>query len=99
TRRVAMGMGAESLAEMRKIGQLLATLKEPEPPRGVKDMLGMGSLIKALWDMAPKELRSAPCQEEVWEGKDVDLARLPIQHCWPGDIAPLITWGLVITKG
>lgn len=99
TRRVAMGMGAESLDELRKIGQLLATLKEPEPPKGVKDMLGLGSLVKALWDMAPKELRSAPCQEVVWEGKDADLSRLPIQHCWPGDVAPLITWGLVITKG
>ena len=99
TRRVAMGMGAESLAELRKIGQLLATLKEPEPPKGVKDMMGLGSLVKALWDMAPKEMRSAPCQEQVWEGKDVDLSRLPIQHCWPGDVAPLITWGLVITKG
>ena len=99
TRRVAMGMGAANLAELRKIGQLLATLKEPEPPKGVKDVLGLGSLIKALWDMSPKESRSAPCQEEVWEGKDVDLSRLPIQHCWPGDVAPLITWGLVITKG
>jgi 4-hydroxy-3-polyprenylbenzoate decarboxylase len=99
TRRVAMGMGAESLADLRKIGQLLSTLKEPEPPKGVKDVLGMGSLLKALWDMAPKEARSAPCQEQVWEGEDVDLSRLPIQHCWPGDIAPLITWGLVITKG
>jgi 4-hydroxy-3-polyprenylbenzoate decarboxylase len=99
TRRVAMGMGAESLAELRKTGQLLATLKEPEPPKGMKDVLGLGSLVKALWDMAPKEMRSAPCQEQVWEGKDVDLSRLPIQHCWPGDVAPLITWGLVITKG
>src|SRR5690606_12746347 len=87
-RRLAMGMGAESLAELRKIGQLLATLKEPEPPKGVKDVLGLGSLVKALWDMAPKEARSAPCQEQVWEGKDVDLSRLPIQHCWPGDVAP-----------
>ena len=98
-RRVAMGMGAENLSELRKIGQLLATLKEPEPPKGFKDALGLGALAKALWDMAPKEKRSAPCQEEVWEGSDVDLSRLPIQHCWPGDIAPLITWGLVITKG
>jgi 4-hydroxy-3-polyprenylbenzoate decarboxylase len=55
--------------------------------------------VKSVWDMAPKELRSAPCQEIVWEGNDVDLAKLPIQHCWPGDVAPLITWGLVITKG
>ncbi|HTD05128.1 4-hydroxy-3-polyprenylbenzoate decarboxylase [Undibacterium sp.] len=97
--RVAMGMGAEDVSELRKIGHVLSSLKEPEPPKGFKDILGLGSLVKAVWDMAPKELRGAPCQEIVWEGNDVDLARLPIQHCWPGDIAPLITWGLVITKG
>ncbi len=99
TRRVAMGMGAQDISELRKIGQVLASLKEPEPPKGFKDILGMGSLVKAVWDMAPKELRSAPCQTIVWEGDQVDLGRLPIQHCWPGDVAPLITWGLVITKG
>jgi len=99
TRRVAMGMGAQDLSELRKIGQVLASLKEPEPPKGFKDILGLGSLVKAVWDMAPKEVRSAACQTIVWEGDQVDLARLPIQLCWPGDIAPLITWGLVITKG
>jgi len=99
TRRVALGMGAEDLGELRKIGQVLASLKEPEPPKGFKDILGLGSLVKAVWDMAPKEVRSAPCQSIVWEGDQVDLGRLPIQHCWPGDVAPLITWGLVITKG
>ena len=99
TRRVALGMGAEDISELRKIGHVLATLKEPEPPKGIKDVLGLGSMVKALWDMAPKEQRSAPCQDIVWEGNEVDLARLPIQHCWPGDVAPLITWGLVITKG
>ena len=97
--RVAMGMGADDVSELRKIGHLLAALKEPEPPKGLRDVLGLGSLIKSVWDMAPRELRSAPCQEVVWEGSEVDLARLPIQHCWPGDIAPLITWGLVITRG
>ena len=97
--RVAMGMGASSLSELRKIGHVLASLKEPEPPKGFKDILGLGSLVKAVWDMAPKEVRSAPCQSIVWEGDQVDLGRLPIQFCWPGDIAPLITWGLVITKG
>ncbi len=97
--RVAMGMGANDVSELRQIGQLLSALKEPEPPKGIKDVMGLGSLVKAVWDMAPRELRSAPCQDIVWEGNDVDLARLPIQHCWPGDIAPLITWGLVITKG
>jgi 4-hydroxy-3-polyprenylbenzoate decarboxylase len=98
-KRVAMGMGASDVGELRRIGHLLARLKEPEPPKGFRDVLGLGSLVKSVWDMAPKELSSAPCQEIVWEGKDVDLSRLPIQHCWPGDIAPLITWGLVITRG
>ena len=72
-RRVALGMGAEDVSELRKIGHLLARLKEPEPPKGLKDVLGLGTLVKSLWDMAPKERRSAPCQEIVWEGKDVDL--------------------------
>ncbi len=98
-KRVAMGMGASDVGELRRIGQLLAMLKEPEPPKGFKDVLGLGTLVKSVWDMAPKELSSAPCQEIVWEGKEVDLSRLPIQYCWPGDAAPLITWGLVITKG
>ena len=98
-KRVALGMGASDVGELRRIGQLLSALKEPEPPKGFKDVLGLGSLVKSVWDMAPRELRSAPCQEIVWEGTDVDLSRLPIQHCWPGDVAPLITWGLVITKG
>ena len=97
--RVALGMGADSISELRRIGYLLARLKEPEPPKGIKDVLDLGGLVKSLWDMAPKERGSAPCQDVVWEGKEVDLSRLPIQHCWPGDIAPLITWGLVITKG
>ncbi len=98
-KRVALGMGASDVSELRRIGQLLSALKEPEPPKGVKDVLGLGSLLKSVWDMAPRELRSAPCQEVVWEGTEVDLSRLPVQHCWPGDAAPLITWGLVITKG
>ncbi|HCN88192.1 MAG TPA: 3-octaprenyl-4-hydroxybenzoate decarboxylase, partial [Oxalobacteraceae bacterium] len=67
-RRVALGMGAEDVSELRKIGHVLAMLKEPEPPKGFKDVMGLGSLIKALWDMAPKEQRSAPCQDIVWEG-------------------------------
>ena len=98
-RRVALGMGAESVSELRKIGHVLARLKEPEPPKDFKDLLGLGGLVKSLWDMAPKVVRDAACQEIVWEGAAVDLAQLPIQFCWPGDIAPLITWGLVITRG
>ena len=99
TRRVALGMGVNDVSELRQFGEVLASLKEPEAPKGFKELMGLGSLVKTLWNMAPKELRSAPCQDVVWEGKDVDLARLPIQHCWPDDVAPLITWGLVITKG
>jgi 4-hydroxy-3-polyprenylbenzoate decarboxylase len=98
-RRVALGMGASEVSELRKIGHVLSMLKEPEPPKGFKDLLGLSSLVKSLWDMAPKELRKAACQDVIWEGEQVDLGKLPIQHCWPGDVAPLITWGLVITKG
>ena len=97
--RVARAMGVESITGLRPFGELLASLKEPEAPKGFKEMVGMGGLLKTLWNMAPKERSSPPCQEVVWEGADVDLARLPIQHCWPGDVAPLVTWGLVITQG
>ncbi|MCU0252835.1 MAG: 4-hydroxy-3-polyprenylbenzoate decarboxylase [Vicinamibacterales bacterium] len=99
-RRVALGMGADSVAALRDVGELLASLKEPEPPTGLKDALSRVAMLKAaLWDMAPKVARSAPCQQIVWEGRDVDLGRLPIQTCWPGDAGPLITWGLVVTRG
>jgi 4-hydroxy-3-polyprenylbenzoate decarboxylase len=98
-RRVALGMGADNVGELRKIGHVLARLKEPEPPKGFRDMMDMGSLVKAVWDMSPKEVKGPACQEIVWEGQDVDLARLPIQHCWPGDVAPLITRPQVISKG
>ena len=98
-RRVALGMGAESLADLRDIGRVLSALKEPEPPRGLREAGKLFTLVKSVWDMAPKKVSSPACQEIVWEGNDVDLARLPIQTCWPGDAAPLITWGLVVTKG
>jgi len=78
---------------------LLAYLKEPEPPKGLRDAWDKWPVLKQVLNMAPKEVKSAPCQEIVWEGVDVDLSRLPIQHCWPGDVAPLITWGLTVTKG
>jgi 4-hydroxy-3-polyprenylbenzoate decarboxylase len=98
--RVARGMGAETVAALREVGELLATLREPEPPKGFKDAVGKLSLLKAaLWDMAPRTVTGAACQEVVWEGDDVDLNRLPLQHCWPDDAAPLLTWGLVITRG
>ncbi|MGS5085866.1 4-hydroxy-3-polyprenylbenzoate decarboxylase [Hydrogenophaga sp. A37] len=99
TGRVARAMGVSSLGELRQFGEVLAALKEPQAPGGLKDMVALSGLIKTLWHMSPKERSSAPCQDLVWEGADVDLARLPIQHCWPDDVAPLITWGLVITRG
>ncbi|MDR1968450.1 MAG: UbiD family decarboxylase, partial [Burkholderiaceae bacterium] len=99
TARVARAMGVPDVGALRALGEVLAALKEPEPPRSVKDVLALRTMLKSLWDMAPKQVRSAPCQQQVWEGADVDLARLPVQHCWPGDVAPLITWGLVITRG
>ena len=98
-RRVALGMGQESLEALREVGKTLAYLKEPEPPKGLKDAWDKLPMLKQVLSMAPKVLSSAPCQEVVWEGKDVDLSRLPIQHCWPGDVAPLVTWGLTITRG
>ncbi|MFV0371789.1 MAG: 4-hydroxy-3-polyprenylbenzoate decarboxylase [Azonexus sp.] len=98
-RRVALGMGEESVQALREVGKLLAYLKEPEPPKGLKDAWEKLPVLKQVLNMAPKKVSSAPCQEIVWEGKAVDLSRLPIQHCWPGDVAPLITWGLVVTKG
>ena len=99
-RRVALGMGADSVAALREVGELLAALKEPEAPKGLRDALGKVAMLKsALWDMAPREVRGAACQQVAWEGSAVDLARLPIQTCWPGDAGPLITWGLVVTRG
>jgi 4-hydroxy-3-polyprenylbenzoate decarboxylase len=98
-RRVALGMGADSLGDLREVGRLLAALKEPDPPKGLKDAGRLFQMGKALWDMKPALHRSGPCQEVTVEEGDVDLARLPVQTCWPGDAGPLITWGLVITRG
>ena len=98
--RVALGMGEEKVAGLREIGKLLAFLKEPEPPKGLKDAWqNTRPVFLQVMHMAPKLRGSAPCQEIVWEGHDVDLARLPVQTCWPGDVAPLITWGLTVTRG
>jgi 4-hydroxy-3-polyprenylbenzoate decarboxylase len=104
TRRVALAMGAapdaDPLEALRDIGVLLAALREPEPPRGFRDALERWvPIVKQVLPMNPKEVSGAPCQELVWEGKDVDLSRLPIQTCWPEDAGPLITWGLTITRG
>ena len=98
-RRVALGMGAQDVSELREVGSVLARLKEPEPPSGMKDAGRLLHLVKSLWDMKPSLVRSAPCQEIVVEAADIDLAQLPIQTCWPDDAGPLITWGLVITRG
>jgi 4-hydroxy-3-polyprenylbenzoate decarboxylase len=98
-RRVAMGMGAESVTELRGIGELLATLKEPEPPKGMKDAWEKFPLYKQVLNMAPKLVSSPPCQELIRQDDEIDLSVYPIQTCWPEDAAPLITWPLVITKG
>ena len=98
-RRVAMGMGADSVTELRGIGELLAYLKEPEPPKGMKDAWEKIPVFKQVLNMAPKIVSSPPCQELVRTGDEIDLGDYPIQTCWPEDAAPLITWPLVITKG
>ena len=98
-RRVAMGMGEDSVTALREIGKLLAYLKEPDPPKGMKDAWQKLPIFKQVLFMAPKIVKTAPCQEVVFEGDQIDLDRYPIQTCWPGDAARLITWALVITKG
>ncbi|AVP57280.1 4-hydroxy-3-polyprenylbenzoate decarboxylase [Pulveribacter suum] len=97
--RVALGLGVAGLGEMRAFGEVLAQLKEPEPPRGMRELWGRRELLKTLWSMAPAVVRRPPCQQIVQEGSEVDLHQLPIQHCWPGDVAPLVTWGLTVTRG
>jgi 4-hydroxy-3-polyprenylbenzoate decarboxylase len=97
--RVAFGMGADSVEALREIGRLLAFLKEPDPPKGMRDAWEKLPIFRQVMNMAPKTVRSAPCQGNRTEGPDVDLADLPVQTCWPGDAGPLITWGLVVTRG
>src|SRR3990167_89422 len=99
TERVALAMGEESISALREIGRLLAQLKEPEPPAGIKDAFSRWPLLKQALNMAPKYVSRAPCQSIIFEKDEVDLSRLPIQTCWPNDAGPLITWGLVTTKG
>jgi 4-hydroxy-3-polyprenylbenzoate decarboxylase len=101
-KRVALGMGVEAedpKTALRELGSLLATLKEPEPPRGWKDAWEKLPLLRQVLAMVPRTVSSAPCQEIVQEAKEVDLGRLPVQTCWPGDAGPLITWGLTVTRG
>ncbi|ROV61362.1 4-hydroxy-3-polyprenylbenzoate decarboxylase [Vibrio ponticus] len=99
TERVAMGMGRSEVKELREVGKLLAYLKEPEPPKGFKDALEKLPLFKQVLHMPAKRLRNAPCQEIVWQGEDVDLDKIPVMSCWQDDVAPLLTWGLTVTKG
>ncbi|MBY5993225.1 4-hydroxy-3-polyprenylbenzoate decarboxylase [Ferrimonas balearica] len=98
-RRVALAMGREDTSALKEVGELLAFLKEPEPPSGFKDAIAKVPMFKQALNLPPKRVSKAPCQEIVWQGDEVDLTKLPIQHCWPGDVAPLVTWGLTITKG
>ncbi|MEC8374411.1 MAG: 4-hydroxy-3-polyprenylbenzoate decarboxylase [Pseudomonadota bacterium] len=97
--RVAMGMGQDSVEALREVGKLLAYLKEPEPPKGIKDLWEKLPVFKQVLNMPAKVLKKAPCQEVVLTGDDVDLSKIPVQRCWPGDAAPLVTWGLSVTKG
>ncbi|WP_163372274.1 4-hydroxy-3-polyprenylbenzoate decarboxylase [Endozoicomonas acroporae] len=98
-KRVALGMGQKDIGALREVGELLAYLKEPDPPKGLRDAIEKLPLFRQVLNMGPKVVKSAPCQEVVLQGDDIDLTRLPIQTCWPGDAAPLITWPLVITRG
>lgn len=97
--RVAMGMGRQSVSELREVGQWLSYLKEPEPPKGFRELMEKVPVFKQVLNMPTKRLRNPACQEIVLTGDDVDLTQIPVQHCWPGDVAPLVTWGLTITKG
>lgn len=98
-RRVALGMGEDDEGQLREIGKLLAFLKEPDPPKGIKSAWETLPVFRKVLDMAPKTIKKARCQERVIEKDDIDLNNIPIQTCWPDDAGPLITWGLVITKG
>ena len=98
-KRVVLGMGGEDLDALREIGELLAYLRQPEPPKGMRDLLDKAPVLKKVLHMAPKVVRNPPCQYHALEGDEVDLYKLPIQTCWPEDAAPLITWPLVITRG
>ena len=97
--RVALGMGQDSVSALREVGETLAFLRQPEPPKGMREAWDQLPIWKQILNLAPKEVRSAPCQDIVWEGDAVDLGKIPVQTCWPGDAGPLITWGLVITRG
>ena len=98
-KRVALGMGQDDVAALREVGKLLAFLKEPEPPKGLKDAFSKLPIFKQVLNMSAKQVKKAACQQVVLSGDQVDLTKLPVMTCWPGDAAPLITWGLTVTKG
>lgn len=98
-KRVALGMGQEDVSALREVGKLLAFLKEPEPPKGIKDLFSSITQFRPVLNMPTKTVSKPECQDVVLSGDQVDLYRLPIMHCWPDDVAPLITWGLTVTKG
>ena len=83
---------------MRALGEMLAFFRQPEPPGGWREAMEMMPLVKSVMAMKPKTVSRAPCQEVVLQGDEIDLAKLPIQTCWPGEPAPLITWPLVVTR-
>lgn len=98
-KRVAMGMGQKNIQALHEVGKLLAFLKEPDPPNGFTDLINKLPKFKQLLNLPTKKLTSAACQEQIWQGKDVNLFNIPIMHCWPEDVAPFITWGLTVTRG
>jgi len=97
--RVALGMGREDISALREIGELLAYLRQPDPPKGMRDAWSKAPVLKQVLNMAPKMVRNPSCQYHAQQGDEVDLYQLPIQTCWPGDAGPLVTWPLVITRG
>ena len=98
-KRVAMGMGREDISQLREVGEFLAFLREPDPPKGIRQFFNVLPKYKQILNMPVKHRSSAPCQDIVYKDEKVDLTRLPIMHCWPEDVAPLLSWGLTITKG
>ena len=97
--RVAMGMGRDNVKQLREVGEWLAYLKEPEPPHGLRDAINKIPVFKQVLNMPTKVLRKAPCQQIIWQGDEIDLDKIPVMSCWAGDVAPLLTWGLTITRG
>jgi len=98
-KRVALGMGEEKVEALREVGELLAYLRQPDPPKGLRDLVDKAPLLKKILTMGPRVIKRAPCQQRVLKGEEVNLTKLPIQTCWPDDVGPLVTWPLVITRG